>query len=415
MGIQANGFGATGQNYGVNANGNFGFSSIGVSGTAGGATSSNWGVVGIANTTNPANRAGKFVGVLESTSGTVVVSDQMFKINVNAIKSASEILRKLKPHTYEMDVINFPQFNFTDVKQYGFIAQEIETILPELVQESVSLEEKDSLGNIIHPAIAYKALNYNALIPIAVQAINELGGQFDKSTLSDQTIKTNVQNLSGSLAKVKQMRGVTYEWNNVAQDDMDLDSLQHIGFIAQEIAAIEPLLTFVDDSSLMHVNYDRVVPMLVESIKDLDAQIQTKDSIIAYKDSLLDARMTVLENALNACCNSSHSMTQNNNANNAIAQQDVNLKDGQTIILDQNSPNPFSEQTTINYFLPDNVVKAQMLFYNVSGKLIQSVDLNERGKGSLNVFAQDLTNGIYTYTLVVNGKIIETKKMVKQQ
>ena len=37
-----------------------------------------------------------------------------------------------------------------------------------------------------------------------------------------------------------------------------------------------------------------------------------------------------------------------------------------------------------------------------------------KGKGALNVFAQDLTNGIYTYTLVVNGKIIEPKKMVKQ-
>ena len=56
-----------------------------------------------------------------------------------------------------------------------------------------------------------------------------------------------------------------------------------------------------------------------------------------------------------------------------------------------------------------------MLFYNASGKLIQSVDLNEKGKGSLNVFASDLSNGIYTYTLVVDGKIIETKKMLKQQ
>ena len=93
----------------------------------------------------------------------------------------------------------------------------------------------------------------------------------------------------------------------------------------------------------------------------------------------------------------------------------MNLKDSQTIILDQNSPNPFSEQTTIGYFLTENVVKAQMLFYNAQGKLIQSVDLNERGKCSLNVFAQDLSNGIYTYTLVVDGKIVETKKMLKQQ
>ena len=55
-----------------------------------------------------------------------------------------------------------------------------------------------------------------------------------------------------------------------------------------------------------------------------------------------------------------------------------------------------------------------MLFYNVAGKLIRSIELTDRGKGRLNVFASDLTNGIYTYTLVADGKIIETKKMVKQ-
>lgn len=93
----------------------------------------------------------------------------------------------------------------------------------------------------------------------------------------------------------------------------------------------------------------------------------------------------------------------------------VDLKDGQSIVLDQNVPNPFAEQTTINYFLPENVSKAQILFYNAQGKLIQSTELTQKGKGQLNVFASDLTNGIYTYTLVVDGKIIETKKMMKQQ
>lgn len=92
----------------------------------------------------------------------------------------------------------------------------------------------------------------------------------------------------------------------------------------------------------------------------------------------------------------------------------MNLKDGQSIVLEQNVPNPFAEQTSINYFLPDNTSKAQILFYNASGKLIQSVELTQKGKGSLTVFASDLSNGIYTYTLVVDGKIIETKKMVKQ-
>ncbi len=102
------------------------------------------------------------------------------------------------------------------------------------------------------------------------------------------------------------------------------------------------------------------------------------------------------------------------NQSQSLQQMDVKLSDVQTIVLEQNVPNPFAEQTTINYNLPDNTVKAQMLFYNSQGKLIQSVELVQKGKGQLNVFASDLTNGVYTYTLVVDGKVIATKKMIKQ-
>lgn len=86
----------------------------------------------------------------------------------------------------------------------------------------------------------------------------------------------------------------------------------------------------------------------------------------------------------------------------------------QPVVLEQNVPNPFAEQTTINYTLPDNATKAEMLFYNSQGKLIQSVELTQKRKGQLNVFANDLSSDIYTYTLVVDGKIVESKKMIKQ-
>ena len=82
--------------------------------------------------------------------------------------------------------------------------------------------------------------------------------------------------------------------------------------------------------------------------------------------------------------------------------------------LDKPVPNPFKEKTTISYTLPETYAKAQLVFHNSQGKLIQSVELTGNGEGQLNVFADDLTSGIYTYTLVVDGKIIQTKKMIKQ-
>jgi len=378
--------------------------------SSGSSTSSvNYGIYSAASGGN-ITRAGLFNGDVEIING-MLVSDQKFKTNVEDIKSATDILRKLKPHTYKMDVAGFPQFNFEDRMQYGFIAQEVAGVLPTLVHDSHMPSELDSLGNEIHPAVDYKSLNYNAFIPITVQAVNELNERLDKATLSDQNVKTNVQNLANSLDKVKQMRGVSYEWSSTAQNDMNLDSLQHIGFIAQEVAAIEPLLTFVDDSSLVHVNYDRVVPLLVESVKELDGKVQSKDSIIEN----LETRLAYLEECIaraNIC--EEGNRTMNNEPNNTTNNRSIELVNINSIILDQNMPNPFAENTVINYNIPTEVMEAKLLFYDLNGRIIKELIIEERGESKLTVYGTNLKTGVYTYSLIADGELIATKKMVKK-
>ena len=92
----------------------------------------------------------------------------------------------------------------------------------------------------------------------------------------------------------------------------------------------------------------------------------------------------------------------------------VELSDKNNIVLNQNVPNPFAESTVITYSIPETVAKAQIHFYDGLGKLINTVDITERGAGSLNVYANDLSSGVYTYSLVADGKIVSTKRMVKQ-
>ncbi|TAE77272.1 MAG: secretion protein Por, partial [Bacteroidetes bacterium] len=57
---------------------------------------------------------------------------------------------------------------------------------------------------------------------------------------------------------------------------------------------------------------------------------------------------------------------------------------------------------------------AQIIFTTTDGKIIKTHDITEKGKGVLNVFADDLSSGVYTYTLVVDGKTIDSKKMMKE-
>jgi len=89
----------------------------------------------------------------------------------------------------------------------------------------------------------------------------------------------------------------------------------------------------------------------------------------------------------------------------------VTLSD-QAVVLDQNSPNPFSEKTVISYFIPENIGDAQLVIYNQSGAILKTIPITNRGDGDLTVYASALSSGIFSYSIIADGKIIDTKKMI---
>lgn len=81
-------------------------------------------------------------------------------------------------------------------------------------------------------------------------------------------------------------------------------------------------------------------------------------------------------------------------------------------ILYQNSPNPFSDGTVIRYFIPENC-SATLNFYNEFGNLIKIHKIVESGYGELILDSVNLSDGIYSYSLSVNGRMVDSKMMVK--
>jgi len=81
--------------------------------------------------------------------------------------------------------------------------------------------------------------------------------------------------------------------------------------------------------------------------------------------------------------------------------------------LTQNKPNPFSEQTTIQYFIPELAKNAKLKVYNLSGNLLQSISIESKGTGSLNISSKDLQAGLYIYTLEIDGTVKSSKRMIK--
>ncbi len=102
-----------------------------------------------------------------------------------------------------------------------------------------------------------------------------------------------------------------------------------------------------------------------------------------------------------------------------IANKTTNPKrDNQTLILErkaslsQNHPNPFQQQTIVNYFIPKNVQRAKLRVMTVDGKVVGNINIDGKGEGQTTIETATYPSGIYYYALVLDGQIFETKRMV---
>ena len=89
---------------------------------------------------------------------------------------------------------------------------------------------------------------------------------------SDERLKENIEVIPDALNKVKQIKGVSFDWKeNIS--DVTSKTGHDIGVIAQDIEAILPELVTTRDSGYKAVSYEKIVALLIEAIKDQQLQI----------------------------------------------------------------------------------------------------------------------------------------------
>lgn len=390
--------------FGVNAIATGAFRNVAVIGTVANQTGS-----------NPNDVAGLFNGNLNYTGLLNGVSDASLKENVVGFNGALNLLSKVEPKKFDFKTV--PYLALADGTQYGMIAQDVELVIPELVSDINLPEMYDPFGNLVGTAQTYKGINYLGFVPITVQAIKELDKKLNEKTLSDAQLKQNVQPLQNSLFVISQLNGVSFEWNQQVDSTLQLPSGTEIGLIAQDVNNIIPEVIYTDDQNYKHVEYSKIVPYLIEANKDL------KDSLDDLKNqiALLSQQVAAIQNCMDnlpigAGC-SGNSLRQ---VDGNIAQQGDNQKIKlesiePNIILYQNEPNPFNNNTIIRYFLPENAVDAKLVFHDEYGREIGSELLNTKGYSQISVDGERLASGIYTYSIVINGQVVTSKRMVKNK
>lgn len=107
---------------------------------------------------------------------------------------------------------------------------------------------------------------------------------------------------------------------------------------------------------------------------------------------------------------------QNNSTSSNLQKAKSSTEDISSIsketALYQNAPNPFSESTTITCYINDDANEASLYIYDMTGKQIDKKVISDKGDVSIKIEAGSLTAGMYIYSLVVDDKVIDSKRMI---
>jgi hypothetical protein len=266
------------------------------------------------------------------------------------------------------------------------------------------------------------------------------------ATTSDARVKQNVETLAdGSLSKVLKLRPVTYKWKDEYHEANPVLKESNTGFISQELESVFPdMVQQIEEkfgtqtiSDFRLLNLSDLPVHLVKAIQELKIELDAKgfadtDSLeavvaaqqaenaaqqaqieaLTVQNTLTQRQLAELISRLNAfdtdlqqCC-FEHS---------AVTSDERPVTSGLTGApkLEQNIPNPFHENTTIKYYLPSGMRTASIVITDLSGVQLKTFDLGgSKGFGQVLISGGAFAAGTYIYTLTVNGKVVDSKRMV---
>ena len=232
-------------------------------------------------------------------------------------------------------------------------------------------------------------------------------GNTDWIVFSDKRLKKNIKPFTDGLEEILAMNPVFFDYTGEANTCTDET---YVGLLAQEMQEIAPYTvkkvqvledevidpeTFEVKSAttkeFLSLDNTAVRYMLVNAIKD-------QQEIIEKQAARLDKLEKTLDNML-------ASQSEVNNT-------DLTLENVEVAEIKQNIPNPFNGVTSIEYSIPNDADSASIQFFSTNGQLIKTMKIDHRGVGKLNLNAQDLPSGTYSYSLLVNNKLAATKRMI---
>ena len=159
---------------------------------------------------------------------------------------------------------------------------------------------------------------------------------------------------------------------------------QHYCLDAEQLEEVFPDLVYENEDGSKSINYVEMVPILVQAINELKAEITE----LKGGDAKPQTRAMSGEGE---------------------------TKDMAILSMGENKPNPFSATTSIHVSIPETVQKAFIYVYDLTGKKVQQLDITARGKQNVQINATALNDGMYLYSLIADGKVVQTRRMIVEK
>jgi trimeric autotransporter adhesin len=171
-------------------------------------------------------------------------------------------------------------------------------------------------------------------------------------------------------------------------------AVRQTGFVAQEVDALVKKSKYVfhgvdgpkNDNDPYTIRYAEFVVPLVKAVQELSVMNEERQKRIEQQQEQIDQLLKQLGKS---------------GISNALE-----------FSLLQNDPSPSTSNTEIKMVLPATVISATIIVYNLEGKQLKELKVGQRGDATVTIPGNELPAGMYIYTLIADGKIIDTKRVI---
>lgn len=222
---------------------------------------------------------------------------------------------------------------------------------------------------------------------------------------SDRRLKKEIVPFTDGISVLQQINPVRYQYNGKADTP---EGEEFVGIIAQDVQRVVPYMVGETEyqnargSKENYLNFDAnaFTYLLINSVKELN---NSMEELYIHHEELM--------HELSSMRMKYDSLFQSIQTPQISSRSSSKFSPDQGSLF-QNIPNPTQGYTNIPFMIPSHVKGAYLRIMTPQGQAVKDLPIQQRGKGQIKLQTSDFSSGTYIYQLILDGKILDSKRMI---